>query len=439
MKKIIIIALAIIMAAAGSGAAASPISLFPGETGDINRNPARLGLTDHDYAYQIDPLYAGAYTNAWTFNEIFTNLNAYLDQSRKQEILGAVSSQGLGIGAEFSSGFAFGRNNWGLRTGLQGFGAASLDKEILELILEGTATTGETSLNLQVDNTRINAEAVIDTAYARSLSYADVSKRFNFRRLDELLAGWDDVHFGWGVHHLLGLARLEGGLTGSLDLEFTDETTIAADGSLQLDYTTPSDGLGQGLAVDFGFWGSPRPDWQVGFAVKNLGFVRWPGATRYSYEEDLYIKLESADNIGDGFRLLDAEGSEISDLNDLIDSEEVTEEKVGSYMTASPFSIQLDAVYDIHPRIDIGGSIGYHQAPRSNFSLAMAGKFLYPKFMPITLGISYDSFRKNLSLPFSLSFKTARWQIINLYISDLRMIPAHGRGLTVGLSTGFTF
>ena len=440
MKKLVVLVIAIMLVASVSVSANSPVSLFPGETDNIDRNPAMLSLTDYDYALQLNPFYGGAFNNAWTFNQVFDNLNAYLDDSRKRDILGSISDNGFGIGAELNSGLAFGRNDWGLRTGLKSYAAASIDKEVFEFILEGMATDDEPSIDLKLDNTRFNARAVVDTGYARGFAYEDISEQIGSEQLDEMIADWESFYVGFGVHHLLGLANVDGGLTGNANLEFTDETSIEVDGRMQFDYTTPADdGLGQGLAMDFGFWGSPNPEWEVGFAVNNLGFVRWPSATRYSLEEEIYIRLESADELDDGFRFVDSDGNEIDDFEDLIESDEVTEERIGSYMTASPVSIKVDAVYDAHHNVDLGGSVGFHQSPRNNFSLAFASKFTYPEFMPVTLGINYDTFRRNISLPFKLGFRTERWDILNLYVSDLRMIPAHGRGLTVGISSGFRF
>ncbi|MFW6301786.1 MAG: DUF5723 family protein [Bacillota bacterium] len=440
MKKLIVLVIAIMLAAVMPVNANSPVSFFSGETDNIDRNPAMLSLTDYDFALQLNPLYGGAYNNAWTFNQVFENMNEYLDDSRKRDILGSISDNGFGIGAELNSGLAFGRNDWGLRTGLKSYAAASIDKEVFEYILEGMATDAEPSIDLRLDNTRFNARAVVDTGYARGFAYEDIAEQIGSEQLDEMLTDWESFYVGFGVHHLLGLANVEGGLTGNANFEFTDETRIKVDGRMQFDYTTPADdGLGQGLAMDFGFWGSPNPDWEVGFAVNNLGFVRWPSATRYSYEEEINVKLESADQLEDGYIFVDSDGNKIDDFDSLIESDEVTEERIGSYMTASPVTIQADAVYDAHPNIDLGGSVGFHQAPRNNLSLAFASKFTYPEFMPVTLGITYDTFRRNISLPFRIGFRTEHWDILNLYVSDLRMIPAHGRGLTVGFSSGFRF
>lgn len=440
MKKLIIITLAFVLAAAMPASTGSPVSFFPGETDNIDRNPAMLSQTDYNYALQLKPVYGGFYNNAWTFNQVFDNLNKYLDDARKRDILGSISDNGFGVGAELDSGLAFGRNDWGLRTGLKSYAAASVDKEVFEFILEGMGTDAEPSIDLRLDNTRINARAVIDSGYARAFDYQDIAEQIGSEQLDELLADWESFNVGFGVHHMLGLANVEGGLTGNANLEFTDETSIEVDGRMQFDYTTPvDDGLGQGLAMDLGFWGSPKPDWEVGFAVNNLGFIRWPSATRYSYEEEIYVKLESADELQNGYKLVDSNGDEIDDLENLIESEEVTEERIGSYVTASPVTIQADAVYDVHPNIDLGGSVGFHQAPRNNLSLAFASKFTYPEFMPVTLGLNYDTFRRNISLPLKIGFRTEHWEIMNLYISDLRMIPAHGRGLTIGFSSGFRF
>ena len=440
MKKLIILTIAIMLAAVMPVSANSPVSLFPGETDNIDRNPAMLSLTDYNYALQLNPLYGGAYNNAWTFKQVFDNLNADLDDSRKRDILGSISDNGFGVGAELNSGLAFGRNAWGLRTGLKSYAAASIDKAVFEYILEGMATDDEPSINLRLDNTRFNARAVVDTGYARAFDYKAISDQLGLEQIDNLVANWESFHVGFGVHHLLGLANVDGGLTGSANLEFTEETSIKVDGKMQFDYTTPADdGLGQGLAVDLGFWGSPRPDWEVGFAVNNLGFVRWPSATRYSYEEEISVKLQSADQLEDGFIFVDSDGNEIDDVDSLIESDEVTEERIGSYMTASPVTIQADAVYDAHPNIDLGGSVGFHQAPRNNFSLAFASKFSYPEFMPVTLGLNYDTFRRHISLPLRIGFRTEHFDILNFYVSDLRMIPAHGQGLTVGFSSGFRF
>ncbi len=440
MKKLIVLVIAIMLAAVMPVNANSPVSFFSGETDNIDRNPAMLSLTDYDFALQLNPLYGGAYNNAWTFNQVFENMNEYLDDSRKRDILGSISDNGFGIGAELNSGLAFGRNDWGLRTGLKSYAAASIDKEVFEYILEGMATDAEPSIDLRLDNTRFNARAVVDTGYARGFAYEDIAEQIGSEQLDEMLTDWESFYVGFGVHHLLGLANVEGGLTGNANFEFTNETSIEVDGRMQFDYTTPADdGLGQGLAMDFGFWGSPNPDWEVGFAVNNLGFVRWPSATRYSYEEEINVKLESADQLEDGYIFVDSDRNEIDDFDSLIESDEVTEERIGSYMTASPVTIQADAVYDAHPNIDLGGSVGFHQAPRNNLSLAFASKFTYPEFMPVTLGITYDTFRRNISLPFRIGFRTEHWDILNLYVSDLRMIPAHGRGLTVGFSSGFRF
>ncbi|MFW5790579.1 MAG: DUF5723 family protein [Bacillota bacterium] len=440
MKKLIVLVIAIMLAAVMPVNANSPVSFFSGETDNIDRNPAMLSLTDYDFALQLNPLYGGAYNNAWTFNQVFENMNEYLDDSRKRDILGSISDNGFGIGAELNSGLAFGRNDWGLRTGLKSYAAASIDKEVFEYILEGMATDAEPSIDLRLDNTRFNARAVVDTGYARGFAYEDIAEQIGSEQLDEMLTDWESFYVGFGVHHLLGLANVEGGLTGNANFEFTNETSIEVDGRMQFDYTTPADdGLGQGLAMDFGFWGSPNSDWEVGFAVNNFGFVRWPSATRYSYEEEINVKLESADQLEDGYIFVDSDRNEIDDFDSLIESDEVTEERIGSYMTASPVTIQADAVYDAHPNIDLGGSVGFHQAPRNNLSLAFASKFTYPEFMPVTLGITYDTFRRNISLPFRIGFRTEHWDILNLYVSDLRMIPAHGRGLTVGFSSGFRF
>lgn len=440
MKKIIILTFVFIFAAVGIADAASPISLFPGETDNINRNPAMLSSTDYSFALDLNPFYGGAYNNAWTFNQVFDNINAYIDESRKRDILGSISSSGFAVGAELDSGLSFGRNSWGLRTGLKSYGYTSVDKEVFELILEGMATDDEPSLDLRLQNTEAKASAIVDTGAAWSFNYDDISEQLNSEQLDETLADWESFYLGFGLHYLTGLANAHSTLTGNASLEFTDSTTIEVDGNFQADYTSiVDDGLGHGFATDFGFWGSPQPEWQVGFAVNNLGFMRWPSATRLTFEEEIFLKLEQEDTLQDGFKIVDRDGNEIDDFDDLLESDDVDEERIGSYTNRTPISVQADAVYDAHPNVDLAGSIGFHEAPRRNFSFALASKFTYPEFMPVTLGINYDTFRRNISLPLNIGFETSRVNILNLYVSDLRMIPAHGRGLTVGLSTGFRF
>ena len=256
----------------------SSISYLPRTIESMQRNPGLLGATPYSFEFQINPVAAGLGNNSWTAYQILDHMNEHWDQETKEEILGSIPDDGFNFGVDQKSDLFLGGGSWGLQAGLRSNANLNLDKQIFEILLEGT------DIELEVD---------LQNTYAKGslIANSGVSKAFSIERIAEWV-NWESFYLGTGLNYLYGLAWVDAKAVGEAQLNYEeDDTSLTGEAQIEMLYShIMEDGGGQGFAVDVGIWGQPTSRLSIGLSLTNMGMIEWSGVYRSQLEGEFVLE-----------------------------------------------------------------------------------------------------------------------------------------------------
>lgn len=407
---------------AGGGTVPS-FMVYPGNVQSVDWNPALLGMSPHTYDIHLNIADVNVWTNAWTAEQIITNINAFWDEDTKEKLLGSISGNALGLGANASSGLYFSMNNWSINQKAKAHVFGGVDKELFRTLLEGI--TLEDMQEYQLENNKVQALAVADTGFHMAFPLQEMAQGL----------GWENAYIGAGVHYLYGLAWGEGQITGTLKVD--EDFKIEGDGQAQALFSATgiNGGGGHGAATDLGFWAQMSPELGIGVSLTNLGFIRWNGVQGIDLDASMSADMgKILEQLFDDNGELDEDWFEYDipdfDAIDFVDKDPQTR--------ATPFSLQGGVHYQATNRIHLAGSIGFSQEPISHGMISVGSRFFYPRWLPISVSLDYATYKGTPSLATALELHLGAFEI-KLSLSDLKLIGAFGKEASIGLSTSVRF
>ncbi len=407
---------------AGSGTAPSFL-VYPGNVQSVDWNPAMQGINPYNSDFHLSLIEGNVWLNAWTAAQIIQNINTYWDEDTKNEMLNAIPSDALKVGASVHAGIYYGHDNWSISQKAKGHAWAGIDKKLFQALLEGM--TLEDLEQFELKNNNAEALAVADTGFTMSFPMEDLAQEL----------GWDDLHLGGGIHYLYGLAWGEGNVSANLEIDEDFNISGEAEGHAIFSATGFEGGGGHGLAGDLGFWGQISPELGVGVSLNNLGFIRWNGVQ----EIDLEAAIEAnMDKILDEF--LEGDGDLDDDWFDytIPDFDELDFTPHDAVTRGTPFALQGGIHYQVTPRIHLTGAAGFNQDPTSHIFISAGSRFFFPPWMPVSFSIDYASHKGTPTIASALELHLGPWHT-HLSISDIKLIGAHGKEASIGISTSIRF
>ncbi len=378
-------------------------------------NPALVGATPYGFQLEVDLLGLNLWTNAWTFNQIAENINSYWDDEIKAELLGAIRGNSFKVGTNLRSGLYLGIGKFTMASRLKGDFAMGLDKNFFDIILNGLTIEG---LDLNLTDTFATSNLLLDNSISYSFALPSVAANL----------GWQDFQLGAGLHYIYGLAWGKMKPEGDINLKFNDEDyTFHGNGKAQALYSVlgMEGGGGHGFAVDLGAWAQYNPKLSFGLSLTNLGAVRWDGVSETSYQGDFTIRHPLS----------------ISDDEDPyeFDGEEVLNQPHDPVWWMTPMAVKGSIHYVALPRIHLLGAAGYNAAPTHNFFASAGTRFFYPKFLPLTVTLDYESHKGTLALSTSLGLHIGGWEVFNLTLSDIKLAGGQGKEISLFFNTALRF
>jgi len=423
MKKSILFILVFVFLISGITQGQNLNSLFPGTIESRDYNPALLGVSDYSFEFQVNPLAVEVWNNAWTPYFVLDNINEYWDENTKEEIIGSISGDAFSLGTNFNiSNFYLGGGSWSINSGIRGDVVSYLDKELLQFVLHGYDSP---DFILPLENTGLKSSTMLNTG---------ISKSFNLGGISENL-GWNNIYWGAGINHLLGLSHVQADFEGEAEMIFDDEeTSLKGNGRLKGLYTHLLEEQSHGFALDFGLWGQPTEKLGLGLSVTNIGRMKWEGV--YEEVHEGHFRIDHPLTLVDDFDEL--EELEEEDYLDY-DFEQAEKSEGGTLTQRTPISVAGNIHYSLNPRLQFSGLIGYNEAPVPNTKFAAGTRILFPSFLPITIIGSYDTYRKQPSITAALGFHLWGWEVINISVSDLQLISGNSKNASVSISTAIRF
>jgi len=420
MKKIklfsLVLLLLLIVSSQAFAAGETPASLriFPGQVANLEANPALLGFAPYNYQLQFNSFSLNLWSNAWTVNQILENFNEFWDEDDKKEILGAISGNAFSVGMGASSNVYFGFGTSGVHGGLKAFAATGLDKDFFRLALFGNELDEE----IKLDNSFLTGQGVVDIGFSHSIDLPSLAEEFD----------WERVTIGGGFHYLNGLAYAEVNTDGTILLSSEEgEDPVYVEGEFNALYSARGleGGGGHGAAIDIGAWGQINPELGVGVSLNNLGLIRWSGVRQTRFEGEARIKHPL---------LVDDEEEWIE-----FDEDQITDEPHDPITRGTPISLEGGVHYVAHPRIHLGGTIGFYQAPVSHLGISAATRFFYPEWLPITVGLDFTTHKGTPSLFAGFGVKAWGWEIFNFTISDIKLATGSGKEVSIQFGSSISF
>ncbi len=420
-----IILLLVLIPGVVQGESPKSLMVFPGNIQSLEWNPALLAVSPYRFQLHMDVVDFNLWTNAWTVNDIIKYISAdFWDEDMKKEMIRKVSGDAMTTGLDLRSGLYTGFGSWGLASRAKGNAALGVDKDFLVLLLEGI-TMEEMEEGIDFSDCFVRGNVIIDN----SLSYAfplDVAAE----SLD-----WESFHIGAGLHYIYGLGWAHLNLEkGDVKLNF-EEDDFSVEGAIKgeafYSVTGLEGGGGHGFALDIGAWGQINPQLGVGLSVTNLGMIRWSGVKKAVFElDDVKIELPN---------FLKGEDFDFDEEDFDFDPDELEFKDHDPVNRATPIGVQAGVHYEVLPRIHLAGSLGYNQNPLPHLGVSLGSRFFYPRWLPFTLTLDYETHKGTPSLSTSLGLHIGPWEAINLTISDIKLIGGWGKETSILLNTSIRF
>ncbi|MFW5999741.1 MAG: hypothetical protein ACOCQC_03655 [Halanaerobiaceae bacterium] len=321
------------------------------------------------------------------------NLQEYLDDETKGQILQSVEEYGLTVAGEGTQELRLILGNVGLYSGLREQTSASIAPDLVELLLEGN----ELDKVYTLEGTRGDLAVYSDAGINISLSLDFLARALQMEQFKLGLTG----------HHLFGGF---GYLEGVGELEFTSDGEIRGyeDGYLDMEYAE----LASGEAFDIGIQARPDEKLVLGAAAMNIGSLEAEKAytRRYQYDEEEGTFKDSGEE----------------SLSELIYNLP-REYKMG--FTYSPFS-----------RVDLYGDYVRKQLNKADDeNIYAAGVEVRPvEVLPLRAGANYSTFREDIAFSAGLGMYLGPLQT-DIGVSDLKFFSDSAKSVRVGISSRLEF
>lgn len=414
----------------------SPYTIFPGTIESMELNPAKLGVSDNIVELQLNPISLSVWNNTLTPYYVLDNINAYLDDAKKEELLSFMTGDAFSIGVDLSTGAFLGGGSWGLRTKLEADVQLDLAQDIFEFILKGSGLDPNFAIDLS--NTGANVNTTLNTGLSIAFPLKKVAD--NFR--------WESLHLGAGVNYLNGLVYIDADtdLKGEI-LDNGEEIKI--DGDIKLLYSmTPfltkllatgdgeffdelpqDEGGGQGISYDFGIWAQPSTKLGFGLSLLNFGSMEWSGVRYSQFKGDITMKYP-----------LDEDLEEREEWIEENLEEEIINAAHDNIIVDTPYSVQASVNYQLFSRLHLAGALGYHQGAVPYNSLTLGTRLYLPRWIPLTFVVDYDTYQQVASLSAQLGFHIKGLEFINISLSDLTLATTgQAKEASLAISTAIRF
>lgn len=257
-----IAALVVTVAVLTLGAAAAPVAPGPRANFEGDGNPAAIGVQVPTFRLNFTTFDASFSNNTWPLADLDYYLDKYIPVDVRTKFINDIPGGGFRLTGRGMTGFQLGIGSLSASVGARALVSGGIAQDVLALVLLGN----ELDVPYSLEGTSFEAALFGDAAVGLSVPIGDA---------------W---RVGARYHKLVGLAYAHVGAGG----EFTirgDEPGIDGRAHLKDAYTYPeaADGglkmAGDGSAFDVGASYQVTPDVAVGFALMDLGELRWDSVT----------------------------------------------------------------------------------------------------------------------------------------------------------------
>ena len=367
-------------------------------------NPANLGFMEYrTTGIELAGVGTSISNNSFTLNDYNTYTGAYLTSKDKQDILGKIPSEGLklAIDAE-ATALGFSTGPWALTTTGTASAAINLNKDIVDLILNGNTVADTLS---------------IQGSYSDAVGYASVGFSYGSQ-----VAQWGSKRLSVGAtaRYIKGLGieriiELEG-LATTHDLGFAGQGEVIAQTATG----------GKGYALDLGAALRIGNHHTIGLSIRNfLSSITWNKDT----EEHGYI-----------FQF-DSMTVDNSDDDEIINSTEYTED-IPSFKTTLPSEMTLGFAKTSGNFI---WAIDYIQGFRKEAAgastkprMALGIEWSPISFMPFRAGLSTGG-NRNSAFSFGSGFEISAFYLDFAAVIGSSFSGYSSKGADLAISTGLNF
>ena len=365
-------------------------------------NPANLAYEDNSTSVELFSATAQLNNNSFSLSDYNKYNGAHLSQADKDDILSKVPEAGLRGNAESgASALTVSTGSFAFGVTAVGDGRISLDKQVLELMLNGNVP-GQT-----ID---------VTDAFGDGVAYADFNLSYGAKLTS---ASWGDINWGANVKYIYGIAYAN--VEDASASAVTETYGFSAEGAVEL---KTSQG-GSGFGLDLGLATVYDDRWNISLAVTNLvSSIKWTKENKlntYVFTVD-NLTLETSED--DSTVTSDEYETEIDDFSSTL----APQLAIGASSQFKSLLVSFDfkqgfkdqGMVSTTPEFSVGCEAGFLSALPLRAGIAVGG----------TDGSrSAVGFGLNLS-PFTLDFA---------YVSTGSLIPIGGKGMGLAVSSGLKF
>ena len=216
-------------------------------------NPANLAFEDNYFGVELFSAEAQLNNNSFSLSDYNTYNGQHWTQADKDEILSRVPETGLRGNAESgASALAVATGSFAFGLTAEGDGRINLDKQVLELILNGNSP-GQT-----VD---------VTNAFGGGTAHADFNISYGAKLMT---ASWGEINWGANIKYIYGIAYAE--VEDASASAVTELYGFSAEGAVNM---KTSQG-GSGFGLDLGLATVYNDNWKISMAVTNLvSSIKW--------------------------------------------------------------------------------------------------------------------------------------------------------------------
>ena len=365
-------------------------------------NPANLAYEDNHSGVELFSVTAQLNNNSFSLSD-YNNYNGeHWSQADKDDILSKVPETGLCGNAESgASALAVSTGSFALGVTAVGDGRISLDKQVLELMLNGNVP-GQT----------IN----VSDAFGGGTAHADFNLSYGAKLMT---ASWGEVNWGANIKYIYGIAYAN--VEDANASAVTETYGFSAEGAVEL---KTSQG-GSGFGLDLGLATVYNDSWSVSLAVTNLvSSIKW------SKENKLNTYVFTVDNLT----------LETSEDDSTVTSDEY-ETEIGDFTSSLAPQLAIGASrqfksvllsFDFKQGFKDQGMI----STTPEFSVGCEAGFL--SALPLRAGISVGGVDgSRAAVGFGLNLSAFTFDVA--YVSTGSLVPIGGKGMGLAISSGLKF
>ncbi|MFW6386502.1 MAG: hypothetical protein ACOCZM_00885 [Bacillota bacterium] len=351
-------------------------------------NPAFVNPEDDFFVLEI-----GAGAGVWNNALKSENLQEFLDEDKKSEILRQVEDKGMMVAGDGAQNLSLLLGNAGLYTGAREHVSGTISSDVVELLLEGNELDRVYSLEGTGGDVALYTDTGINVSLAlESMARALELEQFKLGVTGRFLYGGFGYVDGIGEFEITSDGKIRGYEDGHLELEYAERA--------------------RGNAFDVGIQARKSERFVLGAAVMNIGSLEAEEAYRRRYE---YNEAEE----------------EFQDSG---------EESLSELSYTLPRKYKLGLKYSPFRKLDIYGDYTRRAFDNcSDESIFAAGMELRPAgVLPLRMGANYSTFRGDIAFSTGLGLHLGPLQV-DAGVSDLKFFTGSAKSARVSIGTRLAF